>query len=113
MELNSPRKDPYSSVSQVERDLEKKGFKETFSVKDEHTIHDADNREYSSDKISIIELHRIVDRENNSQSLMVIGLEAEDGNKGILKTPFGENADETVDRFLQNVDSKSSLNKKY
>ena len=113
MELNNPRKDPYSSLSQVEEDLIKKGFKEKFSVKDEHHVHDEKDHTYSSDDITIMELHRIADRENNSQSVMVIGMEASDGTKGILKTPYGKDADSTVDRFLQNVDSKNDLNKKY
>jgi len=113
MELNSPRKNPYPEVSRAEDDLIEKGFKEKFSVKDDHYMNDTQEHTYSYTDVSIIELYRIADKENNSQSVMVIGLETSNGVKGILKAKYGKDADSTVDEFLRKADAKNSLNKKY
>ncbi len=113
MELNTPRKDPYSSLSQLEETLNKKGFEQKFSVADEDSAHNEKNEVFKASEMSIIELHRLKDEKNKTESTMVIALEADNGTKGILIAPFGEGSDATVDRFLQNVDAGQELNKKY
>ncbi len=108
MKLNSPRKDPYSAVNQIIDRMKEQGFEHEFSVQDETTLK-GNGKTFAPAQVTIDEVERVIDDKNESQSEMVVAISCEDGTKGILKTPYGQEVNETVLKFLAEANEKQNF----
>lgn len=129
MELNSPRKDPYSKFAKAHKDLIKKGYEAEFTVMDEKTLKDKNGEKYSPDDLRLDHIVRFPDRnkkdergiyasdvtkQNELEDVEAIyALNSKNGVKGLLTESRDEAGSDVVDRFLQNVDRHDSLQENY
>lgn len=129
MELNSPRKDPYSTFAMARKELSKKGYEAEFTVMDETTIRDSAGNEYQPTDLRMDHLVRVPNRETREKGRVYAGdvakqrqdtevkalyaLNAKNGVKGILEEHMNEQGSDIIDRFLQNVDRHDALKEYY
>lgn len=113
MDLRPAHENPYSSLANAIEKLEEKGYNRKYSVRDEVTIEDEDGNSLNADQLSIDELIRFEDRENKSENTMVVAINSEDGSRGVITTHYGKDGNQTVDRFLQNLDKGDQTHKNY
>lgn len=129
MELNSPRKDPYSTFAMARKELSNKGYDVEFTVMDETTIRDSEGKEYQPADLTLDHLVRVPNRETQEKGSVYAGdvsrqkqhkevkalyaLHAKNGVKGILEEHMNEQGSEVIERFLQNVDRHDALKEYY
>ncbi len=111
MELQSPRFDPYSSLQQGVDEFADKGYKDRFEVVSSDTMNDSKGNEYKAEDLAINEIKRILNKENESQKMVIYAMVTKSGKKGIIVDNYGEDATEEIKEFLLNVESKDPLSK--
>ena len=109
MKLESPNTDPYSTYHHRIDSLEKKGYIKKFDIVDESTMKDEEGNTYTPHDLVINEIHRLVSKDNESEKTTIYALSANNGAMGIVIDTYGENSDETIDDFLQKVDTHDNL----
>lgn len=113
MNLNSPRKNPYSSVEQAKRNLANKGYETSFSLSSNGKfLEDGNGNKYSADDLSINHVERFTAKENESEKSTLYAVSAKDGRKGVVEDGFGKSISDELNTFMQQVDSHdaSSIN---
>lgn len=94
----------YDTLSEAMNKLKEKGFTYEFDFKDAHLCCASENREYGSDELKIVEVHRfegITDPEDNS---VLYAVEANDGSKGLVIDAYGMYADAEKTKFMSEVE---------
>jgi len=120
MQLNSPRKDPYSEFARAERALEKEGYQQALTVIDENTVEAPDGRRY---KPADLVVHRIIrtqkkevyhgDANREPRPGAIFALQGPDNMKGLLKESLDSEESKIVEGFLQQVDRHDDLQENY
>lgn len=120
MDLNSPRKDPYSDFALAERQLEKQGYKNTLTVVDENA---AETQEGQRFKPADLVLHRIFRAQNrevflgddkkNPRPKAIFALQGPNNFRGLIKEMMDSEESKIVEGFLQQVDRHDDLQENY
>lgn len=108
MNLTSPRINPYSELKKTEEKLKENGFSHTVVVKNEQEAA-VNGLSFKASQWNIAEHHRFINKDHESESKALYGLINDNGDKGILVTPYGKFQDETIDAFLRNVDASNPI----
>ncbi|GEM_PF-1684653 len=120
MELNSPRTNPYSSLERAKDSLKDNGYTLHFTVYDQNTAKDSDGNKLNASDFVINYLIRLTENkvflsnENKGKEPVILyGLSASNGSKGIIEEHKNEEGSEIVEAFLRNVDSENSIEEFY
>lgn len=120
MELNSPRKDPYSPANKGRETLRDQGYAENFTVKDEKSIADENGNSYAPDDVMIDQILRfdgqkdwLENKGQRNEEVHLYALNANNGVKGIVERNARDNHRAVIDRFLQQVDRHDNLKENY
>lgn len=99
MELNT-----YVSISDATSNLNKRGFKAQFRFTDDEKLQHVDtDKKYGTDDMQIVEYHRFEGMTNPGDMSIVFAVEANDGTKGTVVSPYGPYADIKLIEFMDRV----------
>lgn len=120
MELNSPRKDPYSSMSRAEKGLEDEGYNHHFEVMDLNEMKDEHGQRYQPDEVQIDQIIRLPEKQlvmsgdkYPREPKAIYAINTKKGTKGILKENMNDAGGEVVEAFLRRVDRNDQLKESY
>lgn len=120
MQLNSPRKNPYSSLSHAEDELKEQGYQQELTILTETEAKDKSGKVYKPQELQLQKVVRLTNnkaflREENKSSDPVIlyGLQAPNGDKFLVKENRLSKNHEVVQNFVIAVDQKSKLEEFY
>lgn len=120
MELNSPRKDPYSNLARAEKALRKKGYTKVITVLDENSAEDDEGQEYQAGDLQIDQIVRLTRKKvfmGNENELKepraVYGLQGENGTKCIIIELLNDENSQVVEEFLRKIDRSDELKESY
>lgn len=86
------------------RALREKGFNHTLELQDNNALYCPEkDQKYSADELEILEFHRFEGDTNPSDMSVIFAIEAQDGTKGTIITPFGVYADRDLMEFLDQI----------
>tara|TARA_R110000850_G_scaffold260905_1_gene388627 strand:+ start:1007 stop:1339 length:333 start_codon:yes stop_codon:yes gene_type:complete len=106
MELQPPRFDPYSTLQQSVDEFAAKGYKDRFDVISSSLMRNSKGKEYKPEELAINEIKRILNKENQSQKVVIYAVVTNTGEKGILIDHYGENGTEEINEFLLSVENQ-------
>lgn len=109
MELQPPRFDPYSTLQQSVDEFAEKGYKDRFEVISSSLLRNSKGKEYKADDLAINVIKRILNKENESQKIVLYAMVTTTGEKGILIDHYGENGTKEINEFLLNVEARDPL----
>lgn len=121
MELNSPRKDPYSTMSRAEKELKEEGYTAQFTVMDHDELQNASGKKFGPQEVQLDFVVRLPEKkaflsnENKvSEPKAIYAINTKDGEKGLVYDPLDKKEEsKVIERFLRNVDSKDSVKEFY
>nr|WP_294899848.1 phosphoribosylpyrophosphate synthetase [uncultured Pedobacter sp.] len=94
----------YETLSEAMNKLKEKGFNYEFDFKDAHLCCATDNREYGSDELKIVEIHRFEGITDPEDSSILYAVESNDGAKGLVVDAYGMYADAEKTKFMSSVE---------
>lgn len=87
----------------------KRGFTDNFKVTKQGLCSTSKNRTYHPDEVRIVDFYRFEGESDPADNSIMYVIETEDGTRGTLIDAYGAYADETVNRFMTEVEE---MNKK-
>lgn len=121
MKLNSPRKDPYSSMSRAEEELKEEGYTSHFTVMNEKQLQNKAGHQFQPEEVQLDFVVRLPEKkaflsnENKStEPKAIYAINVKDGEKGLVYDPLNK-AEESkvIEGFLRNVDRKDRVKEFY
>lgn len=94
----------YDTLSEAMNKLKEKGFDYEFDFKDAHLCCASDHREFGSDELKIIEIHRFEGMTDPDDSSILYAVESTDGAKGLVVDAYGMYADAEKTKFMSNIE---------
>lgn len=121
MELNSPRKNPYSDSSRAEESLRKAGYDDWMTILDEETGRlEKNGKTYSPQQLQIDRIVRLEEKEvfmsderKSRPPEAFYALQTNDGNKAIITEKRNDEGSEVVEAFLRRIDRSDELREDY
>jgi hypothetical protein len=120
MQLNSPRKNPYSSLSHAEDELKEQGYQQKLTI---FTETEAQNQSGQVFKPKDLQLQKVVrltsskvflsEENKRTQPTILYGLQASSGEKFLIKENRSSENHQVAQNFVIAVDQKSILEEFY
>jgi hypothetical protein len=103
------RQTAMNTITAIVNKVVKKGYTDSFSVKNMRLYSPVKNRYYEPDQICVINFYRFEgDSDPGDESILYV-IEAADGQKGTLLDAYGHYGDEKLNAFMKQVEN---MNKK-
>ena len=109
MELQPPRFDPYSTLQQSVDEFADMGYEDRFEVISNTSLRDSKGNEFKAENLAINKIKRILNKENESQKIVIYAMVTTTGEKGILIDNYGEKGTKEINELLLKVESKDPL----
>lgn len=94
----------YETLVEAMNDLKQKGFSYDFDFKDSHLCCGSENREYGSDELKIVEIHRFEGITDPEDSSILYAVESSDGARGLVIDAYGMYADAEKTKFMSGIE---------
>ena len=95
----------YETLSEAMNKLKEQGFTYEFDFKDAHLCCGSENREYGSDELKIVEVHRFEGITDPEDSSILYAVESNDGAKGLVIDAYGMYADAEKTEFMSSIET--------
>ncbi|OAQ38652.1 phosphoribosylpyrophosphate synthetase [Pedobacter psychrophilus] len=103
MKLN-PQDRNYDTLSEAMNDLKKRGYTYEFDFKENNIYSNSDDKEFSSNELKIVEVHRFEGMSNPDDNTILYAIYCADGSKGVLVDAYGMYADPEKTKFMADVE---------
>ncbi len=94
----------YETLSEAMNKLKEKGFTYEFDYKDTSLYSSAENKEFKSSELKIVEVHRFEGITDPEDSSILYAVEAYDGSKGVVVDAYGMYADAEKTKFMSEIE---------
>ncbi len=94
----------YANLVEATNDLPKRGYSSTFRCEDGKMVCIQTENKYASKDMKIEELHRFEGYSNPADNSIIYAVACNDGEKGIIVSSYGADADSGLGEFMKTVD---------
>ena len=111
--MESSEKTYMKTLASCITQLQSEGFKENFIVKDDKL--QASEKSYSPGQVDILNFYRFEGESDPADNSILYAIETDDGTRGLLTDAYGAYADESISRFIvevENITKKTDKSKK-
>lgn len=104
MKMNDKKGVGYDTLSEAMNTLKERGYIYEFDFKDAHLYTQANNKEFGSDELKIVEIHRFEGMSDPNDNSILYAINCADGSRGLLIDAYGMYADSDKTEFLKAVE---------
>ncbi len=93
----------YKNLTDAMEQLRQDGYDGDFLIEGARARHTGSNREYTADRLKIVEVLRFEGASNPDDMAVLYAIEAETGDRGTIVDAFGTYGDVQTGEFLKNI----------
>jgi hypothetical protein len=96
----------YASVAAAIEDLRERGFSNDFNLKDSYLV--CNEQAYAHKDFEILEVYRFEGDSDPGDEAIVLGIESNDGIRGILVNGYGYSSEPMADEMMRKLSMHAS-----